>query len=111
MRKLTLTAIGSALALTLWATAPYAQPAPPAPSAFTVDTVLAADPFGDLPVDLATIDMANIGGFLGTLSTEQRLELTQRCAVVSANTAAYDLATVTFCQAAIAAATTLPAAP
>jgi hypothetical protein len=108
MRKLTLTAVGSALAVALWATAPFAQPAP---SAFTVDTVLAANPFGELPIDPATIDVANIGAFLGTLTAEQRLELDQRCAVVSANTATYDMATVTFCMAVVAAAVTLPAAP
>jgi hypothetical protein len=108
MRKLTLTTIGSALAVAFWATAPLAQPAP---SAFTVDTVLGADPFGELPVDPATIDPANLGTFLATLTAEQRLELEQRCVVIGANTVAYDMNTVVFCQAVIAAAapTTLPA--
>lgn len=104
MKLSKIAAAATAIALTVgWATAPMAQIAP---SAFTMENVAADNPFGELPVDLAAIDVANIEGFLSTLTTEQRLELQQRCVVVTGNGANYAPEAVAMCEAVLAAAQT-----
>jgi hypothetical protein len=81
------------------------------PSAFTTDNVVPANPFGELPVDPATIDLNNVAAFLDTLTVEQRTELQQRCAVISANPMTYEAAAVTLCTSVVAAAAGEGAAP
>jgi hypothetical protein len=97
-------AAATAIILTIGsATAPMAQIAA---SGFTIENVTADNPFGEMPVDLTAIDVANIEGFLSTLTTEQRLELQQRCVVVAANAANYAPEAVAMCEAVVAAAQT-----
>jgi hypothetical protein len=95
-------AAGTAIALALaWATSPLAQIAP---SAFTPENVAPDAPFGELPIDPATVDLANIAALMAGLTPEQQLELQQRCAVVAGNAAAYPVAAVALCEAVVAAA-------
>jgi hypothetical protein len=104
MRLNKIAAAATAIALTVgWATAPMAQIAP---SAFTMENVAADNPFGELPVDLAAIDVANVEAFLATLTVEQRLELQQRCVVVTGNAANYAAEALALCTAVVAVAQT-----
>jgi hypothetical protein len=101
-------AAGSAIALALaWASAPLAQPAP---SDFTAENVAADAPFGDLPIDVATINVDDIEGYLATLmqtmTPEQQTELQQRCVIISANADAYATAAVTLCDSLLATVNT-----
>ncbi len=92
---------GAAIALTLaWASAPLAQPAP---SAFTTENISAEAPFGDLPIDVAMINVDDIEAYLAdlvqTLSPDQQAELEQRCVVISTNADMYPAPAVTLCTA------------
>ncbi len=75
-----------------------------AASAFTVDTVTHAHPFGTLPIDMSRIQthLADVGTFLRPFSDDQMIELRQRCAVITANTGNYTANTVSFCNAVLA---------
>jgi hypothetical protein len=104
MRLNHIAAAGTAIAIALaWATSPMAQIAP---SQYTPENVTAEAPFGELPVDPATVDLANIGALLATLTLEQVLELQQRCVVITGNAATYTAEAVAVCEAVIAAAET-----
>jgi hypothetical protein len=95
-----LATFGSAAALAFAvATSPgYAQLAP---SAFAPENVAPDNPFGELPVDPAAVDLANIAAFLATLTPEQVTELQQRCVVVTGNAANYNEAAVNLCTAVV----------
>lgn len=114
MRKLSLATFGSAAALAFAAaTSPgYGQLAP---SAFTPETVAPDNPFGELPVDPAAIDLADIAAFLATLTPEQVTELQQRCIVIAGNAGDYNEPAVNLCTAVVAQAegemAPAPAAP
>lgn len=96
-------AAGSAIAIIVaWASAPLAQPVA---GDFTVETVPAEAPFGELPVDPATIDLMAVGDFLATLTEEQKTELEQRCVVITENVDVYAADAVALCDAVIAEAT------
>lgn len=63
---------------------------------FNVDNVMPDDPFGDIDVDMAMVgDQLRSWG--EGLSDEQRLEISNRCAVITTNMANYDTAAVNFC--------------
>jgi len=95
-------AAGTAIAIALaWATSPMAQIAP---SAFTAENVTAEAPFGELPVDPAAVDLADIAGLMATLTPEQQLELQQRCAVITGAADNYAAEAVALCEAVVAAA-------
>lgn len=63
---------------------------------FNVDNVMRDDPFGDIDVD-----MAAVGDQLKTwsegLDDMQRGEITDRCGVITGNSANYDASAVNFC--------------
>jgi hypothetical protein len=95
-------AAGTAIALAFaWASAPLAQVAA---SAYTAENVAADNPFGALPVDPATVDLANLDGLMATLTEEQQTELTQRCVVIAGNGDLYAAGAVALCEAIVAAA-------
>jgi len=73
------------------------------PSAFTPATVTPIDPFGDLSVDVEEIDRHRIVEFMEAIGREQRMELEQRCSVVTVNGQLYDPITVQFCTSVLVA--------
>jgi hypothetical protein len=75
-----------------------------AASAFIVDNVTHAHPFGTLPIDMSRIQthLADVGTFLKPFSDDQMIELRQRCAVITANTDAYTTDTIGFRNAVMA---------
>lgn len=82
------------------------------PGTFTTANVDPADPFGELAVDTAVTDIA---AYLATLAPEVRLEVEQRCSVITSNPTLYDAVVIAFCTQVIAANATpvepAPAAP
>lgn len=81
-------------------------------STFTTANVDPADPFGEITVDTAVSD---IPAYLATLSPEVRLEIEQRCSVITSNPTLYDAVVLAFCTQVIGAEATpgepAPAAP
>ncbi len=79
---------------------------------YTRADVPAADPFGTLPVDVKLNDIGAIDGFLTTLSSAQKTELNERCAVVTDSSAhTYGTAAETFCADVFASEGVTPATP
>ena len=94
-------AAGSIIALALAGAAPAL--AQMEPSAFTPETVPPDAPFGELPVDPMTVDLAAIGDLLAALTPEQALELQQRCVVITENADNYSAEAVALCTAVLEA--------
>ena len=102
MTIIRIAAAGTAIAFALaWASSPMAQIAP---SAFTAENIAPDNPFGELPVDMAAIDITDIEAYLSTMTVEQRPELQQRCVVIVGNSEGYATEAVALCEAVIAAA-------
>lgn len=61
------------------------------------DMVTRDKPFGEMDMSAAMEADADLKTWAGELTEEQRVELSQRCAVIEGNTANYNEDTVTFC--------------
>jgi hypothetical protein len=97
--------VSAALALALSAGSAFAQANDPGDAAgqgealqerFSIDNVMSDDPFGEIDVDMAMVgDQLRDWG--SGLNEEQRIEVTERCGVITGNPANYDTSAVNFC--------------